>query len=80
MKPSSAWPRPPLRALRCLPALAAAFFSPALHAAASPHLDKLRLLPPVLIRGETGATLDDRMRHYKIEGVSVAVFRDDRIL
>ena len=44
------------------------------------HLSALRLLPPVLVRGEKGWTLDERMKHYKVEGVSVAVFRDYRVV
>ncbi len=43
-------------------------------------LASLRLLPPVLIKGENGWTLEERMHYYKIEGVSVAVFGDYRIL
>ena len=34
------------------------------------------LLPPVLIKGEKGWVLEERMKHYKVPGVSVAVFRD----
>lgn len=37
------------------------------------------LLPPVLIKGEKGWMLHDRLKHYKIPGVSVSVFRDFRI-
>lgn len=37
------------------------------------------LLPPVLIKGEKGWVLEERMKHYKVPGVSVAVFRDFRI-
>ena len=37
------------------------------------------LLPPVLIKGEKGWVLEERMKHYKIPGVSVAVFGDFRI-
>lgn len=43
-------------------------------------LDSLRLLPPVLVKGEPGSTLDERMRHYKVEGVSIAVIKDFKIL
>jgi CubicO group peptidase (beta-lactamase class C family) len=46
----------------------------------SGHLDRLRLLPPVLIKGEKGYPLEERMRHYKVEAVSVAVIRDFRVL
>jgi CubicO group peptidase (beta-lactamase class C family) len=52
--------------------------------AASPsaprHLDRLRLLPPVLLKGEKGYDLSERMRWYKVEGVSVAVIKDFRVL
>lgn len=44
------------------------------------RLEKLRLLPPVLVKGEKGYSLDERMRHYKVEGVSVAVIKDFRVL
>ncbi|MBI3111206.1 MAG: serine hydrolase [Ignavibacteriales bacterium] len=37
------------------------------------------LLPPVLIKGEKGWVLKERMKHYMVPGVSVAVFRDFRI-
>src|SRR5262249_14741146 len=43
-------------------------------------LDSLRLLPPVLVKGEPGSTIDERMRHYKVEGVSIAVIKDFKIL
>ena len=45
-----------------------------------PHLDSLRLLPPVLVSGEKGWSLAERMKHYNAEAVSVAVFRDGKIL
>ena len=44
------------------------------------RLDRVRLLPPVFIKGEKGYSLEERMRHYKVEGVSVAVIRDFRVL
>jgi CubicO group peptidase (beta-lactamase class C family) len=44
------------------------------------ELDRLRLLPPVVLRGEKGYSLEERMRHYKVEAVSVAVIRDFRVL
>jgi len=44
------------------------------------HLEKLRLLPAVLIKGETGWSIDERMKRYKVEGVSVAVFKDYKVL
>jgi len=67
------------RALVSLPILAsavAALAGLAAPTAPSGHLEHLRLLPPVVLRGEKGWTLEERMRHYKVEGVSVAVFRD----
>jgi CubicO group peptidase (beta-lactamase class C family) len=45
-----------------------------------PHLDRLRLLPPVLVSGEKGWGLEERMKRYKVEAVSVAVFGGGRIL
>ena len=44
------------------------------------HLDKLHLLPSVLLKGETGYRLSERMRRYKVEAVSVAVIKDFRVL
>jgi CubicO group peptidase (beta-lactamase class C family) len=44
------------------------------------HLETLRLLPAVLIKGETGWSIDERMKNYKVEAVSVAVFKDYRVL
>src|SRR5713226_7121154 len=44
------------------------------------ELDRLRLLPPVVLKGEKGYSLEERMRHYKVEAVSVAVIRDFRVL
>ena len=49
-------------------------------AAAHPHLDRLRLLPPVLVSDEKGWSLEERMKKYKVEAVSVAVFADGRVL
>jgi CubicO group peptidase (beta-lactamase class C family) len=37
------------------------------------------LLPPVIIKGEAGWAIKDRMKHYKIPGVSVAVIKDFKI-
>ena len=37
------------------------------------------LLPPVLVKGEPGWTIQERMKHYKIPGVSVAVIHDFKI-
>jgi CubicO group peptidase (beta-lactamase class C family) len=49
-------------------------------ASAHPHLDRLRLLPPVLVSDEKGWSLEERMKKYKVEAVSVAVFADGRVL
>jgi len=37
------------------------------------------LLPPVLVRGAPAWTLEERMRHYKVPGVSVAVIKDFKV-
>src|SRR5215212_252783 len=37
------------------------------------------LLPPVLIKGVPGWSLEERMRHYKVPGVSVAVIKDFKV-
>jgi CubicO group peptidase (beta-lactamase class C family) len=74
------------RASKCFSRLAAislaALLAPALDAAqpGSSPLDRVRLLPPVLLKGEKGYSLEERMRHYKVEAVSVAVIRDFRVL
>src|SRR5438874_1102497 len=44
------------------------------------RLTSLRLLPPVLLKDEKGWMLKERMKHYKAEGVSVAVISDFRVL
>ena len=44
------------------------------------HLEKLRLLPAVLIKGETGWSIDERMKRYKVEAVSVAVFKNGQVV
>ena len=38
------------------------------------------LLPPTIISGEPGYLLADRMEHYRVPGVSIAVMKDCRIL
>jgi CubicO group peptidase (beta-lactamase class C family) len=40
----------------------------------------LHLLPPVLVSGERGWPLQERMRHYKATQVGIAVWRDGRIV
>lgn len=52
----------------------------AVAAPAHPRLDRLRLLPEVLVEGEKGWSLEERMKRYKVEAVSVAVFGGGRIL
>jgi CubicO group peptidase (beta-lactamase class C family) len=42
-------------------------------------LESLRLLPPVLVTGDAGWTLAERMRHHRVEGVGVALIRDYQI-
>ncbi|HEX8147113.1 MAG TPA: serine hydrolase [Pyrinomonadaceae bacterium] len=37
------------------------------------------LLPPVLLKGAPAWTIEERMRHYKIPGVSVAVIKDFKV-
>src|SRR6185503_1209830 len=37
------------------------------------------LLPAVLIKGDAGWTIQDRMKHYKVPGVTVAVIHDFKI-
>jgi CubicO group peptidase (beta-lactamase class C family) len=42
-------------------------------------LDGLRLLPPVPVQDDAGYSLDERMRHHRVEAVSVAVVREFRV-
>ena len=42
--------------------------------------DALRLLPPVLFEGEPGWSLAERMEHYKVPAVSIAVLRDGKVV
>ncbi|HEX8187051.1 MAG TPA: serine hydrolase [Pyrinomonadaceae bacterium] len=37
------------------------------------------LLPPVLLKGSPAWSIEERMRHYKVPGVSVAVIRDFKV-
>ncbi|HEX8338819.1 MAG TPA: serine hydrolase domain-containing protein, partial [Pyrinomonadaceae bacterium] len=37
------------------------------------------LLPPVLVKGAPAWSLEERMRHYKVPGVSVAVIKDFKV-
>jgi CubicO group peptidase (beta-lactamase class C family) len=56
-----------------LPVAAGAQHQPA------PPLESLRLLPPVPLKGEEGWSLAERMRHHRVEAVSVALIRDFRV-
>ena len=40
----------------------------------------MRLLPPVLLKGELGSSLAERMRHHHVEAVSVALIRDYKVV
>ncbi|HEY3120744.1 MAG TPA: serine hydrolase [Vicinamibacteria bacterium] len=46
----------------------------------APNLERIRLLPAAPAAGEGGWTLEERMRHYNVPGVSVAVFANDQVL
>ena len=37
------------------------------------------LLPGVLIKGEAGWTIQDRMKHYRVPAVSIAVIKDYKV-
>ncbi len=37
------------------------------------------LLPPVTVRGDTGWTIEERMKHHKVPGMSVAVIKDFKV-
>jgi len=37
------------------------------------------LLPPILIKGEPGWSLEERMKHWKVPGLSIAVVKDFKI-
>lgn len=47
----------------------------------NPEAAKLEqnLLPPLLIKGEKGWTLAERMQYYRVPGVSIAVIKDFKI-
>lgn len=49
-------------------------------AGAGPDPEAIRLLPPVLIKGETGSALKERMRQEKVPAVSIAIIRDFRVV
>lgn len=56
-------------------------FNALLTAAAKPEMQKLEngLLPPVLIKGEPAWRLTERMKHYNVPGVSIAVIKDFKL-
>jgi CubicO group peptidase (beta-lactamase class C family) len=63
--------------------LAAVLALPVSGATQSPSespLSSVRLLPPVLLKGEEGWSLGERMRHHRVEAVSVALIRDYRVV
>jgi len=64
-------------------AFLAVSMSAALNAATTPDARVAQiesgLRPPVLIEGDKTWTLADRMRHYGVEGVSIAVIRDSKL-
>ncbi|HEU4595546.1 MAG TPA: serine hydrolase domain-containing protein, partial [Pyrinomonadaceae bacterium] len=37
------------------------------------------LLPPVTVKGDAGWTIEERMKHYKVPGMSVAVIKDFKV-
>jgi CubicO group peptidase (beta-lactamase class C family) len=64
--------------------LTAALAASALAWAATPDPRRIAqiesgLRPPVLVEGDKTWTLADRMRHYGVEGVSIAVIRDSKL-
>ena len=48
---------------------------------AQPRIDRVEkgLLPAVLIKGDLAWTIQDRMKHYRVPGVSIAVINDFKI-
>ncbi len=71
-----------LRTSSCLVLASAALLVPAAGGTQNqpaPPLESLRLLPPVLLKGEQGWSLAERMRHHRVEAVSVALIRDYRV-
>lgn len=49
-------------------------------AGVEPNPDALRLLPPVLIKGDQGASVEERMRAEKVPAVSIAIIRDFKVV
>ena len=66
-------------ALLLAPATTLAQPVPLLTAAARQRGVERGLLPRVAVPGETPATIEDRMRHYHVPGVSIAVINDGRV-
>ena len=64
---------------RTIAVVFAGLLLPARAADAASAPESLRLLPPVLFEGEPGWTLAERMEHYKVPAVSIAVLRDGKI-
>jgi CubicO group peptidase (beta-lactamase class C family) len=60
--------------------LALAMIPSAPLAGAEPNPDALRLLPSVLIKGDPGASLEERMRSEKVPAVSIAIIRDFKVV
>jgi CubicO group peptidase (beta-lactamase class C family) len=77
----------PKPSLKCLSALAGLLLLPvsAAPAASAPPLDakatavERGLLPTLMVEGVTPWTLAERMRHYQVPGVSIALVQDGRI-
>jgi CubicO group peptidase (beta-lactamase class C family) len=46
-----------------------------------PRIERVErgLLPAVLIKGDAGWTIQDRMKHYRVPGVSIAVIKDFKV-
>lgn len=59
-----------------------ALLSPARLPAQDEHTTRVEngLVPPVLIKGAKGWNILDRMKHYNVPGVSIAVFADHRLV
>ena len=50
-------------------------------APARSHIDSVEqgLLPAILVKGDRGWSLQERMKHYKVPGVSIAVIKDFKV-
>ena len=74
-----------MRKLRIVPCAAAVLLL-SVSASAVPPADDARinavengLRPPVLVEGDHTWSLADRMKHYGVNGVSIAVIRDSKV-